>query len=160
MNIDELADSISKLNLVMGNKNSDELFRHAEELNELIDSARQLKNEIFSEIWSRQTVDEEVITEWERGGKKYSLSHPEYSNADIDQNRRRGPGGKYYPYVEIQVPCRVSVTSGERDSVLSGEGKINLYTEEIIFQDLTIQVPGKNMAMIIFHCQKNSFLID
>jgi len=129
-------------------------------LSRLAETAEEQKQKILNTVYQREGHEGELLVTISQGSFEYQISAPRYEEAEFVKNRRRGPGGKYYPYIEIKFPCRVIIIALKQNESHVTEGKVNLYNNECIVEDTVLLIPEDVMTMITWHCKEYSFLLE
>jgi|GEM_PF-2952400 len=159
MNLKDMVDALAE-RIVLTDRLADNLNEDIDLLSKLSETAEKQKQKILNAAYQREGHEGELLATITQGSFEYKISAPRYDEADFIKNRRRGPGGKYFPFIEIEFPCSVKITALKQNESHETEGKVNLYSSECIVEDTVLPIAGDAMDMIIWHCKEYSFLLE
>ncbi len=145
---------------VLSDGSGENLNKETDLLSKLAQIAEEQKQKILNAVYQRNGHEGELYVTIRQGSFEYKISTPRYEESEFIKNRRRGPGGKYYPYIEIEFPCSVEITALNQNKSHETEGKVNLYNSECTVEDTVLPIPGDAMDMITWHCKEYSFLLE
>lgn len=159
MNLKDMVDALAERILPSGGpvKNLNDEISLLAQLAEMADEQKQ---KALNAVYQREGHEGELLVTIRQGSFEYQISAPRYEEVEFIKNRRRGPGGKYYPYIEIEFPCRVIIIALKQNESHETEGKVNLYNNECIVEDTVLSIPEDVVTMITWHCKEYSFLLE